>query len=144
MAGLVPAFPVVLQPDPLPVASGTHAAPSYYQNALSDVSKTSRPVAGAAMAVRCAEVMRGMSRPLFVLVRSSKALACGAGLLMPTPPCADAPMESRNTKARVRSSMARASSAFTRKKEKARGLVRFIRCLFRQVERAQGPHVHER
>ena len=38
-----------------------------------------------AIAVRCAVVIRGSSRPLLVLVRSNNALASGLGLLMPTP-----------------------------------------------------------
>ena len=50
------------------------------------MSKTINPFGGAAMAVRCTVVIRGMSRPLLMLLVSSMALALGndASLLMGT------------------------------------------------------------
>jgi hypothetical protein len=53
-------------------------APLKNQNPPVVVSKTNNPVAGEAIAVRWAEVMRGTSMPLSVALTSSMALAFGA------------------------------------------------------------------
>ena len=81
-AGFVPAFPVSPHPA-APLLSVTQIVPLKYQNPCVVVSYTKRPVAGVGMAMRSAEVMRGISSPFFVpstALASMSSSAEGSGV----------------------------------------------------------------
>jgi hypothetical protein len=66
--------------------TGTEGVPRFISMQLSVVLNTSKPVAGLAMALRCAVLRRGGSSPPVVLCTSSSAE--GVGVIPPMTTCA--------------------------------------------------------
>jgi hypothetical protein len=66
----------------------TQTAPSKYQNWLSSVSYTIKPVAGVEIPVRCELFILGTRNPLSVALRSKTALGSGDEVPIPMLSCA--------------------------------------------------------